>query len=112
MTAGLNMMHVSKISLVPIYSRRLRKMEEKKFSYLSDLYFYLFIFFLSKLTIPSFPLFIITFLVSYKDLNFLFFSFAHKITAKADRKLSPSKGPKLEIFESEFFYTNQTCTGR
>jgi hypothetical protein len=29
MTAGLNMMHVSKISLVPIYSRRLRKMEEK-----------------------------------------------------------------------------------
>jgi hypothetical protein len=30
MTAGLNMMHVSKISLVPIYSRRLRKMERKK----------------------------------------------------------------------------------
>jgi hypothetical protein len=22
------------------------------------------------------------------------------------------KGPKHEIFESEFFYTSQTCTGR
>jgi hypothetical protein len=41
MTAGLNMMHVSKISLLPIYSRRVRKMEEK-FSYLPVTYFFLY----------------------------------------------------------------------
>jgi hypothetical protein len=29
-----------------------------------------------------------------------------------DKDKDDLKGPKHEIFESEFFYTNQTCTGR
>ncbi len=74
MTAGLNMMHVSKISLVPIYSRRLRKMEEKN-SHIYLIYIFSFHLFFVPAHDSKFPMFIAIFFVSNYDLNFLFLQF-------------------------------------